>query len=273
METWALENITIYFDPEEKDTAEIIKSACEGSIQIVRESWGLAIPVDCRVYVMTSWSQFLFHSAPWHWKVLLTITFPLWVTRVRRMWRVAGGWMQRYGRRCAVGVKPSRLVELSDRSIGERIFVEDESLEHKVQLVTCHELTHAFTAHLKLPMWLNEGLAMVTVDKFSGKLTVKEETLKVFQTSTTDKSPGRYQDVSVRDKDALVYHTVRGYWITRYFEDTKPDLLKEILRHRYSHKELETKVASAYDMRRDTFWEEIDAILVEHFLTNRRVSI
>jgi len=273
METLAIQNLTVFFPDDERDAAEIIKDAGEKSIQTIHENWGLDVPEGCRMYVMTSWSYFMFHSAPWHWKVLLAITFPIWMIRVRRLWRFAGGWMQRYGKRCAVGVKPPWLIELSDRSIGQRIFVKDKSLDHKVQLITCHELTHAFTAHLRLPMWLNEGLAMVMVDKFLGKPTVKVETLRTLQSSLNNPSPSKYQRLSTRDKDALVYHYVRGYWITRYVEETKPDLLKDILGRRYSHKELEAKVASAYGMSRRAFWEAIDGMLVEHYLTNRQMSI
>jgi hypothetical protein len=177
--------------------------------------------------------------------------------------------MQRYGKRCAVGVKPSWLVEQADRSIGAQIFVLDENLDRKVQSITCHELTHAFTAHLKLPMWLNEGLAMVMVDKFLGTHSVKLETLRTLRSSKNAPSPSMYQRVSTRDKDALVYHYVRGYWITRFLQDTKPDLLKELLVKKFSHRELEQKVASAYAMSRQEFWEKIDGLLVDRFLTNR----
>jgi hypothetical protein len=269
MEKMLVENLVIYYDLEEIETAEILRDACERSIQRIRDSWGLTVPEDCRVYVMTSWSKFLFHAAPWHWKILLAITFPIWMIRVRRLWRFAGGWMQRFGSRCTVGVKPAWLIELADRTIGARIFVPEENIDQKVQLTTCHELTHAFTAHLKLPMWLNEGLAMVMVDKFHGSPTVRRDTLEPLKVSQNSRSPSMYQKVSTQDRDALVYHTVRGYWITRYLEDTNPDLLKAILTKRYSHKDLEAKIASAYDMTSETFWEKIDGILVTHFLTNR----
>jgi hypothetical protein len=222
---------------------------------------------------MTSWVQFLFHSAPWLWKILLTISFPIWMIRVMRIWRFAGGWMQRYGKRCAVGVKPSWLIEQADRSMGEQIFILDKNPDRKVQSIACHELTHAFTAHLKLPMWLNEGLAMVMVDRFLGTHSVKVETLWSLQNSRNKPSPSMYQRLSTRDKDALVYQYVRGYWITRFLQDTKPDLLKELLEKKCSHRELEQKVASAYAMSRLEFWEKIDGLLVDRFLTNRQTSI
>jgi len=269
MEKIFANGLHIYFDPEEQGTAEIVQHACERSIHIIKEQWGLESPKDCRVYVMTSWASFIFHSAPWHWKILLILTYPFWVFRVRRTWQFAGGWTQRYGERCAVGVKPPWLIEVADRSIGERIFVKEESFEQKVQLITCHELTHAFTAHLKLPMWLNEGLAMVVVDKFLGTSTVKENTLQTLQQSRDKQSPGKYQSVSMKDQDSLVYHTVRGYWITRYLLDTRPDLLKSLLNQHQSHEALETKIASSYDMDRGEFWKAIDGMLAARFLTNR----
>jgi hypothetical protein len=269
METILANGIRIYFDLEERGTAETIQHACERSVQIISEQWGMTSPTDCRVYVMTSWAYFIFHSAPWHWKILLILTYPLWVFRVRRTWQIAGGWTQRYGKRCAIGVKPPWLIEVADRSVGERIFVKEESFEQKVQLITCHELTHAFTAHLKLPMWLNEGIAMVMVDNFLGTSTVKENTLRALQHSGNKQSPGMYQSVSMKDQDSLVYHTVRGYWITRYLMDTRPDLLKKLLEQRQSHKDLEEKIASSYDMGREEFWKAIDGMLIARFLTDR----
>jgi hypothetical protein len=268
METIVANGMDIHFDEEERGTAEIVQYACEKTIHILGEQWDLKAPADCRIYVMTSWADFIFRSAPWHWKILLVLTYPLWVFRVRRMWQIAGGWMQRYGKRCAVGVKPPWLIEVADRSMGERIFVKEESFEQKIRLITCHELTHAFTAHLRLPMWLNEGLAMVIVDKFLGTTTVKENTLQALQHSKKEQSPGKYQKVSVRDQDAMVYHTVRGYWIVRYLVDTRPDLLKRLLKERHGHEALEEKIATSYSMDRKEFWAAIDGMLVTRFLTN-----
>ncbi|MBU1877883.1 MAG: hypothetical protein KJ734_02930, partial [Chloroflexi bacterium] len=217
----------------------------------------------CRVYVMTSWPRFLFHAAPWHWRALLVVTLPFWYRRVSHTWQVAGGWSQQFGRRRAVGVKPPRLLEQADRSIGERIFVRERDLNEKVQHVTCHELTHAFAAHLRLPMWLNEGLAMVTVDRFAGEPTVQHATLETLRRASPQ-GPGRYRQVRADDGDALVYHVVRGYWLTRYVLDTRPGLILELLEQRQRHRELEDRLAAAYEMGYDEFWQRIDGLLVAH---------
>ena len=72
-------------------------------------------------------------------------------------------------------MKPPRLIQAGDGSIGERIFVKEAQVENKVQQIAYHELTQAFVAYLRLPAWLNEGLARLTVDRFTGHPMVRED--------------------------------------------------------------------------------------------------
>ena len=260
METKTIDGLTVVFDSEEREAAQLIGQACEKSARLIRECWGLAPPKDLRVYVMTSWVRPTFHAAPWHWRILLGATLPLWGLRARRLWRVAGGWAQQYGRRRMVGIKPPRLIRLSDGSIGERIFVKTDDVE-KVQQIACHELVHAFTAHLRLPVWLHEGLAMVTVDRFLGRPTVKRETVAALARSPGVASPGKYPRFTTKDVDAIVVLYVRGYWLTSYIEETQPGLLKSLFARRYRHDELESKIASAFGMGRGEFWRKIDGMV------------
>lgn len=266
METLKINGLALFFDASEQDAAELIGAACERSVQIIHERWDLDIPEDCRVYVMTSWLRFLFHAPPWPYRILVAATLPLWYFRARKLWALAGGWHQQFGQRRAVGVKPPRLLQIADTHIGARIFIQEDDLREKVRRNTCHELTHAFTSHLGLPMWLNEGLAMVTVDRFAGKPTVQPETIEALAQSSQDTSPGRYRELRGEAMDNLmVYHCVRGYWLTRYLEDTQPDLLKSLLQQKNCHGVLESKVATAYEMEPGEFWKSIDTTLVSHF--------
>lgn len=261
------DRLPLFFDPAEQETANLIAGACEKSVHVIRRAWGLDVPPDCRVYVMTSWLRFTFHAAPWHWRILLGVTLPLWGWRARRMWAIAGGFHQPYGRRRAIGVKPPRLIQQADRSIGERIFVpnEHQDMQRKVRHVTCHELAHACIAHLRPPMWLNEGVAMVTVDLFAGEQTVRQDTLDVLARVATHTDSARYQDVRAGDADALIYHTVRGYWLTRYLQEQQPDLLKRLLSRRHDQKTLVHEMAQGLGIAEATFWQDIDGIVVAHF--------
>ena len=272
MPRMSINGLVLFFGAEEQDTVMLIRQACEKSMRLIQERWRLDTPKDCRVYIMTSWLGFMFRSAPWPWKVLLAVTLPLWAFRAKKIWPLAGGWEQRFGQRRAVGVKPPRLLRLADRRIGERIFVREENVGEKVQSITCHELTHAFTSHLQLPTWLKEGLAMVMVDRFFEKPTVRSETLEVLERSSDKNSLGGRQKLRVGDEDALVYLYARGYWLTRYIEETRPGLLKDLLSLRCQHDELEGKIAIAYGKRLGEFWEGIDRELVSHFKQNNEAA-
>jgi hypothetical protein len=265
MESRSIQGLTLFFDTEERDAAELIGHACEQSVPLIRKLWGLESPEDVRVYVMTSWLRFVFHSAPWQWRILVAVSMPLLYFRATRLWNMAGGWAQAYGRRRAVGIKPPRLLQAADRSIGERIFVQEENLEEKVRHVTCHELVHAFAAHLRLPMWLNEGLALVTVDELAGKPMVQHGTLETVAHWSQKQDPAGYGSRTIKDHDALVYHVTRGYWLTRYLQDTQPELLQGLLAQRYSHRDLEGRVAAGLGTGREELWSQIDRVVASHF--------
>jgi hypothetical protein len=265
MESMAIEGLTLYFDAEEREAAEVIAHACAKSVPLIHEYWGLNTPEDLRVYVMTSWLPMIFHSAPWTWRILLAVTLPLWFFQARRLWRLAGGWEQPFGRRRTVGIKPPWLLAQANRSIGAAIFVPELDLQKKVQHATCHELSHAFMTHLKLPAWLKEGLAMVTVDRYAGTPTVREETLETLERSSPQASTDAGRRLQARDIEALVYQCVRGYWITRYLDETQPAVLRDLLSHRQSHSVLEGRLASALGLDHDRFWHQIDPVVVAHF--------
>jgi hypothetical protein len=265
MESKSVGGLRVFYRADDAEPARIIEDACMRSLPLITDTWGLNVPRNCRVYVMASWWEFMFHSAPWPWRLFLAITVPLWFTRVRSLWRYAGGWTQRYGGRTAVGVKPARLMSTADKSIGERIFTREDDIMQKVRHVTCHELTHASMAHLRLPSWLNEGLAMVTVDRFFGKPTVRPETLA---TLTPQSHVGRPQDsagVNLADKDAIIRHYVRGYWIARHLAETDLEFLRGLLRARLSRRELESRIAGKLGVNAKAFWTEVDAIVLSHF--------
>jgi len=112
---------------------------------------------------------------------------------------------------------------------------------------------------------MKEGLAMVTVDRYFEKPTVQNETLEVFEHWSHRASLGGDESLRVGDHDAIVYQYVRGYWLLRYIEDTRPELLKGLLSRLYHHNDLESRIATAYGKKHEEFWCEIDRVLVSHF--------
>lgn len=249
--------LRLCYAPEELEAARIIGPACERSVELLRQRWRLAAPDDCRVYVMTSWRSFLFQSAPWPWKVYLALTFPLVAARAKAIWPYAGGWSAQYGRRGVAGVKPPRLLATGDRTLGERFFAQGRTLEEIAETVTCHELTHVFTYHLKLPTWLREGVATLAMERYLGRGIVRTDTLD--QLAAVPQSDGRQRGY---DRQDLIAQYARGYWLTRSIEETRPDLLLELLSAPMPAKALDAKVAAAYGTEPGHFWQEIDAMLL-----------
>lgn len=267
VERMKLDRLTLFFDPSERQAAELIAGACTQSVRLILESWGLDVPDDCRIYVMTSWLHFMFHAAPWPWRIWMGLTLPLWAGRARKMWPVAGGFHQPYGRRRAIGVKPPRLMVQTEHMIGERLFVpaENQDLERKARHAACHELVHACTAHLGLPMWLNEGLAMLTVDRFAGEPTVRQDTLQTLARAPSSSAPMSYQRLRVEDRDAVLYHAARGYWLTRYLAEVHPDVLRQLLVRHLDRPAIQRLVAQGIGLDPETFWEAIDRVLIENW--------
>ncbi len=271
MQSRPVDGLTLFYSAEDSQSADLIEHACVQSLQMIRHLWNLNAPEGCRVYVMTSWLHFAIHAAPWHRKVLLLLLLPLWGLRARRTWVYSGGWTLPY-KRPAVGVKPPRLVQAGDTSIGSRVFVREHDISEKVRQITCHELVHACSGHLKLPMWLNEGLAMVTVDQLVGKQTVRMETLETLNRVAGDNKPRSYREVSVGEPATLVYAFVRGYWITRFVEETRPGLLRSFLVRPLPRGELERKIAAELQMEVNEFWQCIDPEAVAYFRARENQS-
>jgi hypothetical protein len=265
METRTIAGLTLFYDAEEKEAAERIGRACARSVPLIEAYWGLEIPEDLCVYVMTSWLRPMFHSAPGSWRLLLALSLPLWYFRARGLWRIAGGWEQAFGRRRTVGIKPARLLREADGSVGSGIFVPGRDLHQRVEHNTCHELAHAFVTHLKLPAWLKEGHAMVTVDRYAGKPTVREETLETLARFSAQLGPEGARRLRTRDPEMLVYQCVRGYWITRYLDETQPDPLRGVLLERTSAQVLESQLAAGLGLGQEEFWAQIDSVVVAHF--------
>ena len=261
--------LRIEYAPEDGSTAGVMAEACDEALRLVKASWGLDPPADCRLYVMTSWRGFIFRSAPWPWKVALALYYPLWSGRARRMWSISAGWTQRYGRRTAIGIKPPRLLDVSDKSVGVHMFVEEKDPIAKIRHLACHELTHAASAHLRLPAWLNEGLATVTVDRFLGKVTIRQESLNLLQRVQPKAPPPSYRTLHRFRGETLAYHAVRGYWIVRLLEETNPGWMQELLSLRRASQEIERRLAEAVHLPPGRLWTEIDDLVVEQLAPSR----
>jgi hypothetical protein len=54
---------------------------------------------------------------------------------------------------------------------------------------------------------------------------------------------------------------VRGYYLARWLDEDRLELLKELLSKRYRRDDLEGKITMAFEKDRESFWQEIDGEL------------
>lgn len=255
----------IIHEERDAETALMMQDVCSKTNDLLLKRWNLSIPSGTQVHIMRSWLRFPFDASPLYRKMLLALAFPLWAFHAKKLWAYSGGWSMPYPQHPAIGVKPPEILQKSDRSMGQRIFVEGMDSWMKVQLITCHELTHASTNHLKLPAWLNEGLAMTAVDAYFGYNTVQPQTLFNLVNTIPKTNPKGYRQLSRADKDTLIYLYVRGYWITRYFDSLHPDVLRVILSKRHRSSTILALLAKRLGVKPADFWLLIDDIVVTHF--------
>jgi hypothetical protein len=137
----------------------------------------------------------------------------------------------------------------------------DRSEEDWVRHNTCHELTHASTDHLHLPLWLHEGLAMLAVDLLAGAATVRPDTLPCHVAGV--EAPGRSGPSTA--PDAMVRRAVRGYWTTRYLAETQSDFLRDLLAETLDRISIEERVASCLGLPREALWEAIEERLLARY--------
>ena len=106
---------------------------------------------------------------------------------------------------------------------------------------------------------------MIMAEKISGKPTVRRDTLDFLAQSTEISRRTGWQKPRIQDQRALLYLYIRGYWLTRYIEETNVGLLREFLSVGRRNEALEEELAAAYGKSTDNFWREIDSMMVAYF--------
>ncbi len=259
------QNVTLFYPPEERKAADTMEVACKRSLALNIETWAIAPRSLCRLFVMTSCFGFLFAAVPWYARIHYGVAYLFYRRRLQRTWDYSGGWALRNRWSTSIGVKPPRLIETSDRSIGREIFVPDSNLARRVEFITCHELTHACSNHLHLPFWLYEGLAMVTVDRYFGHQTVRSDILRHLGPSVRVGMPISHRQLLKMTSDDITREYARGYWTTRMLAEARPNVLSKLLEHKRSHREIYKIIAHELDVPHRTTWASLVRIAHDFF--------
>lgn len=241
----------------------VIAEAVAASVPVIEELWPFRRPRRARVVVWTDWMDGYRRGLSWWRRAIVMALGKRRIERLgQRMWPIVGGITLRT-QPPAVLIKPPRLLEEADLRLGEKLFVRLDDTEMRVRSITCHELMHAYASSRALPPWLNEGIAMLTVDRFFGFDTVKPQTLELL--GTVERPIRSYLSLPKLTDSELVKLYARGYWITRYLAEVHPTVLRKLVGFRVGIGIPEQAIASAIGVPRRRLWEDIDGVVFDHY--------
>lgn len=247
---------------EGEDGADVIAGAVQDSVSVIEDMWAWRRPRRAKVVVWTDWMDGYRKGMPAWQRPLLRLMRKRIARYGERLWKIVGGITLR-SQPPAVLIKPPHLLAEADIRLGERIFVRLDDITDRVRAVSCHELVHAYANSRGLPPWLNEGIAMLTVDRFFGFDTVKPQTLELL--GTVEPPLRSYLWLSRLTDTELVKLYARGYWITRFLHEEHPDTLRRLLGRRLGIGVNERRLARAVGLPRRRLWGEIDGIVFDHY--------
>lgn len=262
------QQVSIFYNSGHEELAGEMEKAFKEALPLTGELWGLDVPGRMRLYVAVSMPQFVFHSSPWLKKIFLLKLFPFWYFKAKKIWAIAGGWNMG-GKNPVVAVKPPELFKTGATSMGKIIYVDEPDDMKRFRRYVVHETVHAFSSFQRLPLWLNEGMAVVTEDRYNGSPVIKKETLerlKPRQDDMADK-PGEYRQLNRMTEDVIIGNFVRGYWLTRFLEEAHPGFLKDLLKQplKGNHQVIDQKIASLLNIPAAELWKKIDIVILDFF--------
>lgn len=264
MEHVVVNRVPILYQPQDRDVALQLGGAAAEASQFLRQYWNLEPPAQYRIYVMDSLVGFRIHAAPRPLRLLLWLLLPFWYPSAMKLWPRVSALTEPYQSYPAIGIKPPRLLETGDKSIGEQYMLPEPDMTTRLRATLCQELMHVFTAHLSLPMWLNEGLALLSSERFLRKPIIRPDAIDLLKPRGAGTPPSKYRRISHLDNGQLAYDYARGYYITRLLDDTQAPFLRELLTKRRDAEDIRSLIGRHLPIRRRRFWQDIDALLAQY---------
>lgn len=254
-------NIHTHVTEPGRETESLLGEACCRAVDFLGSTWQLATP-NCHVYVTTKWQTILLEHPPFFWKTLYSLGLSILKNRRERLetlWQRSAGWFQRFGKVCLIAVKP--LTYFQTVNLQQSPLYKSMNASQKFCNTLVHELTHAFTAHLKLPLWLNEGVALLAAEQALGYGGFREGTLELLHTPR--KSISYFKLPSLGGED-FFYHYAKGYWLTRYLEEY--GALEPLLKKRQSYSTINKYIQKLFNN------QPTDKVLYNHYKTSQQAK-
>lgn len=247
-----------------------MEEAYRRSVSVIGDMWSVDKVRRFNIYIESNYLHVILRIYPWYYYLYYAYTISYRVIKYLKSWKHMGGM-------AAPGIKKSMLV-INTRKFLKRdmenlpkesyikIFKAEFSEKEKyTEMVVCHEMTHIFTGHLSLPFWLNEGIAMLTVDQYFGRQTIGNDTLSHLKHVKQKVRPIDYYKVWELSLRRIGYYYIRAYWMTRYLREAHPDLIDDFVKNRQSDKLIQRKISAALGIKPRALWSNIDRIVYDYY--------
>jgi hypothetical protein len=254
-------DIQTHLTEPSRDTESLLEEACCRAVEFLQNTWQLTVP-NCHVYVTTKWQTIYLEHSPFFWRTMYRLGLSVLKHRRERLetlWQRSAGWFQRYGKLHFIAIKP--LTYFQTVRLEHSPLYNPMNASQKFCNTLVHELTHAFTAHLNLPLWLNEGVALFAAEQALDYGGLKEGTLELLHRPR--KTIGYFKLPSLAGED-FFYHYAKGYWLTRYLEEQGG--LEPLLKKRHTYSTINKHVQKVVSN------QPIDEVLHNHFKTNQELN-
>ena len=107
---------------------------------------------------------------------------------------------------------------------------------------------------------------MVTAERFAGKPIVRRDSLVLLEPPMAIRGSSSRRAAKAGGLEAVVALYARGYWRTRYLEETRPGLLRDLFAQPVHPNHWENAIANACNTSTDAFWAMADTMVVDYFL-------
>lgn len=252
-------NIHTHVTEPSRDTESLLSEACCRAVDFLQSTWQFAIP-QCHVYVTPRWQTIYLEHPPIIWKTAYKLGLSILKNRRERLealWQRSAGWFQRFGKLHFIAIKP--LAYFQTINLQQSPLYKPMNAKQKFSNTLVHELIHTFTAHLKLPLWLNEGVALLAAEQALGYGGLRETTLELLHTPRKTISYFKLPNLAGED---FFYHYAKGYWLTRYLEEYGG--LEPLLKKRHAYSTINKHIQKLFKS------QPTDKVLYNHFKTSQQ---
>lgn len=259
------EDLCLYYEEKYTKEADIIKSDFTKIVDLIYDLWGKRLNEEVVIYVFDSDLKFIFYAYPISRKILIfTLALPYWFLKEKKKWKkYRGVYYFDNKRNCTpkILVKSIKFHKMYEQPEFENINNVNPEVLFKCTL--CHELTHIHTSEIELPLWLSEGIATFTEEKFTGHQRDKIEGIQYLKTVELKKIFNK----DLEEGKIETYLAIKGYWTVKYLEKECPGFLKKVFENN-SGEDVVNKISDKLKISNGSkkeFWEAIDNKVYNYF--------